>query len=190
MNKYHLLIGALLISIQGFTQKAWMLDKSHSNVRFSVSHTLISEVDGEFRTFDAKVVSSSDDFNGAEVEFKADVASISTNNERRDGHLKSDDFFNAEQYPEINFSGKIQKEGDHYFLVGDFTIRDVTKKVKFDVKYNGQIEGRRGKVAGFKVTGTINRFDYGLKWNAAIESGALVVGKDVTITCNVELNEE
>lgn len=171
-------------------QTNWALDKSHTNIKFTVTHMMISEVDGEFKEFDAKVSSTQDDFDGSEVEFSAKVASINTGNERRDNHLKGDDFFNAEMYPEVKFKGKIQKEGGKYYLVGDFTMRDVTKPVKFDVKYNGTINGGRGKKAGFKVIGTVDRFDYNLKWDRTVEAGGgLVVSKEVTISCNVELNE-
>ncbi len=175
---------------QSFAQTKWALDKSHTNIKFTVTHMMISEVDGEFREFDATVTSTKDNFDGSEVEFIAKTASIDTGNERRDNHLKSDDFFNAEQFPELKFKGKIQKEGEKYYLVGDFTIRDVMKPVKFDVKYNGTINGGRGKKAGFKVMGTINRFDYNLKWDRMIEAGGgLVASKEIAITCNVELNE-
>lgn len=171
-------------------QSSWMVDPGHSNIRFTVTHMMISEVDGEFKTFTGSVTSNSDDFSGASVEFTADVNSVNTGNERRDGHLKSDDFFNADKFPQIKFSGTIQKEGSDYYLVGDFTMRDVTKPVKFPVKYNGTISGGMGRKAGFKVMGTVNRFDYGLQWNRAMEAGGVVVGPDVEITCNVELNEK
>lgn len=175
---------------QTFAQTKWSLDKSHTNIKFTVTHMMISEVDGEFREFDATVTSTNENFDGSEVEFTAKTASIDTGNERRDNHLKSDDFFNSEQFPDLKFKGKIQKEGEKYYLVGDFTMRDITKPVKFDVKYNGTINGGRGKKAGFKVMGTVNRFDYNLKWDRTIEAGGgLVVSKEIAITCNVELNE-
>jgi polyisoprenoid-binding protein YceI len=181
---------SFLMSLAVLSQTTWNLDKSHTSIKFSVVHMMISDVEGKFDEFDGTVTSSSDDFDGAEVNFSAKTASVNTDNERRDGHLQSDDFFNSEEYPEISFNGKIEKEGSDYFLVGDFTMRDVTKPVKFDVKYNGTIPGRRGKKAGFKVTGTISRFDYGLKWDSTMDSGSLVVSEDVEITCNIELNEE
>ncbi len=179
----------ILLVNAAFAQTKWELDKAHTGIRFAATHMMISEVEGEFNEFDGSVTSYSDDFDGSEVEFTAKVASIDTDNERRDGHLKSDDFFNAETYPDVTFKGNLEKEGSDYYLVGDFTLRDVTKPVKFPVKYNGQIPGNKGKKAGFKVTGTVDRFDYGLKWDKAIETGGLVVGKDIEFTCNVELNE-
>lgn len=171
-------------------QTKWVLDKSHTNILFAATHYVITEVDGEFKEFDGSVISESDDFVGAEVEFTAQVASIDTDNERRDNHLKSDDFFNAEKYPELKFKGKIQKEGGKYYLIGDLTMRDVTKPIKFDVKYNGTINLERGKKAGFKITGAVDRFEYGLKYNRVIETGGLAVSQEIQITCNVELNED
>lgn len=183
-----LLTVLLIVGMSPAFAQDWTIDKSHTNIRFTVTHMAVSEVDGKFNEFDGTVKGGDENFVGAEVEFTAKVASVDTDNERRDGHLKGDDFFNAEKYPDIKFKGKITKEGEKYFLVGDFTMRDVTKPVKFDVKYGGKIDAGRNLKAGFKVTGVINRFDYGLKWNAAMEAGGLVVGEEVEITCNVELN--
>lgn len=174
---------------QVVAQSKWNIDKTHSGITFSITHMLISEVEGNFTEFEGTVSADNEDFAGAEVNFTAQAASINTGNDRRDGHLRSDDFFNAESFPEVKFGGKIEKEGEKYYLVGDFTMRDVTKPIKFDVKYNGTINGGRGKKAGFKVTGTIKRFDYGIKFNRAMEAGGLVVSDEVEITCNVELNE-
>jgi polyisoprenoid-binding protein YceI len=179
----------LLAGFQASSQTHWKIDQSHSDIGFTVTHMAISEVDGNFTEFDAKVRNGTEDFNGSTVEFSAKVSSINTNNERRDGHLKSPDFFDAESYPEIKLTGKIEKEGDKYFLVGDFSMKDITKRVKFDVQYNGKIDTGRGMKAGFKVTGMVDRFDYGLKWNRTIETGGLVVGREVKITCNVQLDE-
>lgn len=184
------MIGLLLVTGSVFAQTNWGLDKSHSKIGFNVTHMVVAEVEGKFNDFDAKVVSTTEDFNGADVEFTAKTASIDTDNERRDGHLKSDDFFNAEKFPEVKFKGKLVKENSKYLLKGDFTMRDVTKTVAFDVAYGGTINTGRGFKAGFKVTGVVKRFDYGLKWNAALESGNLVVAEDVQIICKIELNKE
>lgn len=186
MKKLLTLIFAVA-AVQAYAQ-SWELDKSHTNIRFTVTHMVVSEVDGQFSDFAGTVTGGDDKFVGADVTFTAKAASVDTQNERRDNHLKSDDFFNAETYPEIKFNGKITTEGGKYYLVGDFTMRDVTKPVKFDVKYNGKVDTGKGMKAGFKVTGTINRFDYGLKWNSAMEAGGLVVAEEVMITCNIELN--
>lgn len=189
MKKLKTLLIALLVSGSMYAQTTWNIDKPHSKIRFSVTHMAVSETEGDFKDFDAKVVSNSDDFNGADVEFTAKVASIDTDNERRDGHLKSDDFFNAEKYPEIKFKGKLVKDGGKYKLKGDLTMRDVTKPVTFDVVYNGTVDTGNGKKAGFKLNGTLDRQEYGLKFNKTMASGDLVVGDDVEITCKIELNK-
>jgi polyisoprenoid-binding protein YceI len=175
----------------GMAQETWILDKSHTNIEFNVTHLVISEVNGNFRDFDGKVVSSNEDFEGAEIEFTAEIASIDTDNEQRDNHLKSDDFFNAEQFPHMKFSGVLVKNQNKYQLKGEMTIRDVTKPIVFDVNYNGSVTDPWGNTkAGFKITGTLNRFDYGLKWNTLMEAGGAVVGENVDIICNVELQKQ
>jgi polyisoprenoid-binding protein YceI len=168
----------------------WDFDKDHSQVKFNVDHLVISEVSGSFNKFDGTVKTEGDDFSTASVEFTIETASIDTDNEKRDNHLRSDDFFNAEKHPRIEFKSKsVKKVGDNkYKLTGDLTIRDVTKQVELDVKQGGIIKDQQGKTrTAFKITGTVNRFDYNLKWNALIETGGAVVGSDVDIICNVEL---
>jgi len=186
--KYYILIFLLATGLAVNAQTTWTLDKAHSNIRFTATHMLITDVDGEFADFDATMVSQSDDFDGAQVEFSARIASINTGNDKRDGHLQADDFFNAAAFPELTFKGTLEKEGSAYYLVGDFTIRDISRKVRFDVQYNGTVDMGETKKAGFKVTGTIDRFEYGLKWDRAIETGGLVVAKEIDITCNVQMN--
>ncbi|MBK8944560.1 MAG: YceI family protein [Ignavibacteriae bacterium] len=189
-------IAALLLLTAGinFAQINWGLDKSHSKIGFSVTHMIISETEGQFNNYDVKVVSKSENnFEDAQIEFSADVNSIDTDNEKRDQHLQSDDFFNVEKFPKIKFVGKSFKKVSekNYKLVGDFTMRDVTKSVTLDVKYNGTVKDPWGNTkAGFKVSGVINRFDYGLKWNAALETGGLVVSEDVELQINLELNKQ
>ena len=131
------------------------------------------------------------DFSDAKVNFTVDVNSINTDSERRDGHLKGDDFFNAEKFPQMKFvSTGMKPLGNNKFqLSGNLTIRDVTKPVVFDVSYGGTISAGQGRKSGFKAKTTIDRFDYNLKWDRAIEAGGLVVGKDVDIQINLELNE-
>ena len=132
--------------------------------------------------------SSKSDFSDAKINFTIQVGSLSTDNDMRDNHLKSDDFFNAAKYPLINFvSTSFTPLGDNkYKLVGNLTIRDVTKAVTFDVKYGGTAIAMGGTHAGFKATTKIDRFDYNLKWSKATEAGGMVVGKDVEITINVD----
>ncbi len=186
-----LILALVLLTTQVvLAQTKWTIDKNHTDIRFTAIHYVITEVDGEFKVFEGSVTSMSDDFVGAEVQFTAEVGSISTDNERRDNHLKSDDFFNAEQFPQIKFSGKIEKEDDKLYLVGEFTMRDVTKPIKFDVTHNGTVDlGERGRKAGFKIKGSVDRFEYGIKFDRALETGGLVVSQEIQITCNVELNE-
>jgi polyisoprenoid-binding protein YceI len=169
----------------------WALDKAHTGLKFTVSHLVISDVDGNFKTFDGSMESSKADFSDAKISFTADVNSINTDNEKRDGHLKSDDFLNAAKYPTIKFvSTSFTPQGDNkYKLVGNLTIRDVTKSVTFDVKYGGTVVAFGGTHAGFKATTKIDRFDYNLKWNAATEAGGLVAGKEVEITVNADFKK-
>jgi polyisoprenoid-binding protein YceI len=188
MKKLFLTLSAVLATVAVFAQTNWVFDKSHSNIGFTVTHMVIAEVSGSFKDSDIKVSSPSEDFNGASIEFTAKVASIDTQNENRDNHLKGDDFFNAEKYPEIKFVGKLVKKGGAYTADGKLTLRDVTKDVSFPVKYMGTIKTAQFTKAGFKLNGTINRFDYNLKWDRKLETGGLVVGQDVQLTANIELN--
>lgn len=174
-------------------QTKWSVDKAHTQIGFSVTHLVIAEVDGRFDNYEINVVTQGDEFEGAKINFSAEIESINTENKKRDNHLKSNDFFNAKEFPKMTFAGKsLTKVSDkNYKLVGDLTIRDVTKEVSLDVVYNGTIKDPWGNTkAGFKATTTINRFDYGLQWNAAIESGGFVVSEDVEININVELAKQ
>jgi polyisoprenoid-binding protein YceI len=172
-------------------QTTWNVDKVHSNVKFNVSHMVVSEVEGSFRGFEGSLVASKADLSDASIKFSVDVNSVNTDNERRDGHLKSDDFFNAEKFPKMTFVSKSFKPlgGNKYKLTGDLTIRDVTKTVEFDVTYGGQINTGRGIKAGFKARVTIDRLQYGLKYAPALEAGGLAVGKDVEIIVNLEMDQ-
>src|SRR5260221_12467025 len=168
----------------------WTLDPTHSEIQFKIRHLMITNVSGEFKNFSADVETEGEDFMTAKVSFTADVDSVTTGNEQRDGHLKSDDFFNAAKYPQIKFvATKYENVDDDgsYELYGDLTIRDITKNVKFDVEFGGIIKDPWGNTrAGFSINGKINRKDFELNWNAATESGGVVVGDDVKIHCNVE----
>ena len=170
---------------------SWVVDKPHTNVKFSVAHLVISDVDGNFKSFDGTMESSKADFSDAKITFTADVSSINTDNEMRDNHLKSDEFFNAAKFPQMKFvSTSFTPLGDNkYKLVGNLTIRDVTKSVTFDVKYGGTVAAMGGTHAGFKATTTIDRFDYNLKWSKTTEAGGMVAGKDVEITINADFKK-
>ncbi|HET9057601.1 MAG TPA: YceI family protein [Chitinophagaceae bacterium] len=170
----------------------WTVDKAHSNVKFAISHLVVSELEGYFKIFDGTLEAANTDLSDAIINFTVDVNSINTENENRDKHLRSDDFFNAEKFPQMKFTSTSFKPagGNKYMLAGNLTIRDKTLPVTFDVTYGGQVSmGGRTK-AGFKAKTTINRFDYDLKWNRATEAGGLVVGKDVEITVNLEMNKQ
>jgi len=182
----------LILSNYTFGQTKWTVDKVHSNVLFTVTHMVISEVDGSFKVFDGSMTNTKEDFTDAQIDFTVDVASINTDNTMRDGHLKSDDFFNAEKYPKMIFKGTALKKikDNKYELTGKLTIRDVTKDAKFDVTYGGTVkDGRGGFKAGFKAVGSINRIEYGLKWNKLTEAGGAMVGEDVAIRVQLELSQ-
>jgi polyisoprenoid-binding protein YceI len=154
-----------------------------------VPHLVISEVEGNFKKFNGTFTTTKSDFSDAKINFNVDINSIDTDNENRDKHLKSDDFFNAAEYPEMIFkSSSIKKlSGNKYALYGNLTIRNVTKPVKFDVVYGGTAKDGYGNTkAGFRATTKINRFDYNLKWNNLTEAGGATVGKDVTIDMKLE----
>jgi polyisoprenoid-binding protein YceI len=167
----------------------WNLDKTHSSVKFSVDHLVISEVEGNFKMFEGSMKDAGTDFSGAKINFTVDVNSINTDDEKRDGHLKGADFFDAEKFPQMKFvSSNFKKVAEKkYLLQGDLTIRDVTKKVNLMVNYGGTTKDPWGNIkAGFKATTKISRKDYGLKWNTLTEAGGAVVGDEVRIQVNVE----
>ena len=172
------------------TNGSWSLDAVHSNVKFTVSHLVISEVDGHFKMFDGKMTNTKNDFSDAKMEFTVDVASINTDNSMRDDHLKSDDFFNAAKFPKMSFVSTSFKKvsGNKYELKGNMTIRDITKPVTFAVSYGGVVKDPYGNIkAGFKAKSTINRKTFGLMWSAMTEAGGAVVGDDVDINLNIQL---
>lgn len=172
--------------------RTWKIDSAHSEVKFKVKHLLVSTVSGKFNKFDAEIESAADNFEDAKVTFSAEVDSIDTGNGQRDGHLKSADFFDAEKQPKITFVSKSFKKvsDSNYKLTGDFSIRGVTKEITLDVEYNGKSRGFDNlEVAGFEITGKINRFDFGLQWNAMTEAGGIVVGPDVKLEIFAEMKE-
>ncbi|MDE3234439.1 MAG: YceI family protein [Bacteroidota bacterium] len=166
------------------------IDAAHSEITFKVKHLMITNVTGNFNTFDATMETVADDFAGAKISFEADVNSISTNNEQRDGHLKSDDFFAADKFPKLSFvSTSFQKLSDSEFkLVGDLTIRDVTKSVELAVEYGGTMVDPWGQTkAGFEIGGKINRKEFGLQWSATTEAGGIVVSDEVKLHLAVQM---
>lgn len=194
MKKLNLVLVYLLTVNLVFSQKSeWQFDKAHTKLGFTVTHMMISEVYGLFNDFDGKVLASKDNFTDASIDLTIKVASINTDNQKRDEHLRSSDFFDVEKYPTISFkSKKIKKIDDKNFkLIGDLTIKGVTKEVTLNVNYKGTVKDPWGKTrAGFKLTGVINRTDFGLKWNAALETGGVVVSEEVNIVCDIELTKK
>jgi len=171
----------------------YKIDPLHSEIKFRVKHLMISNVTGEFKTFDATVTAEAADFSDASISFEADINSISTNNEQRDGHLKSDDFFNAEQFPKLSFvSTSVEKTGDDELLVhGNLTIRDVTKPVTLKAEIGGTMVDFYGQTkVGFDVSGTIQRKDFNLSWDAVTEAGGVVVSNDVKLLLAVQFTKQ
>jgi polyisoprenoid-binding protein YceI len=170
----------------------WKIDTAHSEVNFKVKHLVVSTVRGHFNNFEAAIESGKEDFSDAKIKFEADTNNINTQNEQRDSHLKSADFFDAEKYPKLSFVSKsVKKISDYELQVkGDLTIRGITKEITLDVIYNGTVAGFGGlEVAGFEIRGKLNRFDYGLQWNALTEAGGVVVSNEVKIEILAEFNK-
>ena len=188
MKKLFILLTAL--SAIATAQTKWGLDRSHSYVNFSVSHMVISDVTGTFNDFETTVESISDDFSDAKIHVSIKAKSIDTGNEGRDKHLASADFFNAEKDSIVSFkSTKIEKvSAGKYKIYGDLTMRGVTKQVVLDAQYKGKAKNPWGKtIAAFKANTTVNRKEWGLNWNKALEAGGVLVGENVDITIAVQL---
>lgn len=166
----------------------WVIDNTHSEIAFKVRHMMISTVTGHFEDFKATAKTDGENFENAEISFTANTASINTKNEDRDTHLKSDDFFNSEKYPELKF---VSKSFIGEKLTGDLTIRDVTKEVTLDVELNGIAVDPYGQTkAGFEINGEISRKDFGLTWNAVTEAGSVVVSDKIRLAIDVQLTKQ
>lgn len=171
----------------------WAIDPDHSSIEFKVRHLLISQISGSFKIFNGKMVTNTDDFQTAEINLSIDVYSFDTNNIERDEHIKSKDFLDADQFPEINFkSTKLEKEeGDDYKLYGNLTIKGVSREVELDVIFGGQAKDGFGKMkAGFEISGKIDRNDFGILTNDKTETGNLIVGDEIKIHANIEFDKE
>jgi polyisoprenoid-binding protein YceI len=168
----------------------WKIDPAHSEIQFKVKHLMITTVTGYFKTFDLEVQTENEDFNTAsKIEFTADIDSIDTNNQQRDAHLKSADFFNSEEHAQLRFSGKkYEAKGDTAQLHGDLTIRGVTKPVTVNVEFGGVVVDPYGQTkAGFTVSGKISRKEFGLTWNAVTEAGQVVVSDEIRLHAEIQL---
>ncbi|MFT4280678.1 YceI family protein [Microbacterium sp.] len=175
------------IDVPGYKAGTWVLDPSHSEVSFSVRHMMISKVRGTFAVKSATIIAPENPLE-ARVEASVDVASIDTKDEGRDNHLRSADFFDVETYPTLDFvSTRVRYEGGDFLVDGDLTIRGVTKPVTFELEFGGFGTDPWGNYkAGATAKTVINREDFGLTWNAALETGGVLVGKDVTITLDLQ----
>jgi polyisoprenoid-binding protein YceI len=169
----------------------WVLDAAHSEIGFKVKHLMLTNVKGEFKTFEASIYTTGDDFMSAEIDFWLDPASVDTRSADRDGHLKSADFFDVENHKQINFVANTYEAVDNdgsYELYGDLTIKGITHRIKLDVEFGGVMTDPWGnKKAGFTINGKINRKDFGLNWNAALEAGGVLVSDEVRISCELQL---
>ena len=191
MRKLGTTMVAILMVAFAYAQTTdWGFDQSHSNVRFAVSHMVISEVEGNFGSYEGSVSTTKSDFSDASVKFTIDVSSIDTDDEKRDDHLRGADFFDVKKNANITFQSTSMKKvsENKYKVTGNFTMLGVTKEITLDAKYGGTINDPWGNTkAGIKVTGTINRTDWGLKYNSKLDTGGLMIGEDVDIVCNFEL---
>ncbi|MGJ3234795.1 YceI family protein [Marivirga sp.] len=167
----------------------WSIDPIHSEVLFRIKYLVISSVTGQFTRFDGEISSETEDFNGATANFQIEAASVSTKVEDRDNHLRSPEFFDAEKFPFIKFTnGKLTRNGGEYKLSGDLSIRDTTNNITLDVDFGGSIvDGYGQKKAGFKISGKINRKEFGLTYDAVTEAGGVVVGDEVRLILNIQV---
>ena len=172
-------------------QEKWVMDPSHSEIAFKIRHLMITHVKGNFNDFEADIFTTGDDFTTAKVECRVKSASVDTRNADRDKHLVGPEFFDAENHPEMTFHAtgyeKVDNDGS-YELLGDLTIKDVTIPVKLDVEFGGVVKDPWGnEKAGFTINGKVNRKDWNLNWNAALEAGGVMLADDVMISCEIQL---
>jgi polyisoprenoid-binding protein YceI len=172
------------------TASKWALDPSHSEISFKARHLVVTTLTGRFNSFEGSLETDHEDFSNADIRFTAEVDSISTGNSDRDGHLKSDDFFNAALFPRVSFRSTsfTKTAGNGYKLIGDFMIRDISRSIELDVEYGGTAVDPYGNTkAGFELNGKIRRKEFGLKWDALTEAGGAVVSDEVKLHLNVQL---
>lgn len=183
---------ALFLLAVGVSADTWHADAAHSSVNFTVTHMVISTVNGKFDSFEGTLDWDGNDVTTGIVEFTIQTSSVDTDNEKRDGHLSSPDFFDVAQYPTITFKSTkvIPGDGKNFQLVGDMTMHGVTKPVTFDCTYNGSIPFMKTVKAGFSAKATINRKDFGVSWSRALDGGGLVVSDEVEIDLALEFNKE
>jgi polyisoprenoid-binding protein YceI len=168
----------------------WILDPTHSELRFKIRHLMISNVSGSLKNFQADVEMNEADFSSAQINLTGEMGSITTNNEQRDGHLRTSDFFEVEKYPELKFSStKVEKiDNETFVLYGELTLKGITKPVKLNVEYNGLTKDPWGSErSGFLVTGKINRSEWGVNFNSVLETGGVALSEEVRIDSEIQL---
>jgi len=173
--------------------KKWAIDPAHSEIHFKVKHLVISTVTGSFEEFTGEATTPEDTFEGGQISVIIKTASISTNNSQRDGHLKSADFFEPDNYPEINVKTTSikQVDGDEYAITAEFTMKGVTKTIEFKGEYGGEAKDGYGNTkVGLEITGKLNRKDFGLNWNAVTEGGGLTVSEEVKLIANLQFIQQ
>jgi polyisoprenoid-binding protein YceI len=184
-----LLVPALAGSLQAQAPAApanWQIDKTHSGVQFQIRH-FVSKVRGTFKDWKGTVTADPDAWQNGSIDVQIATTSISTDNERRDAHLRSPDFFAADSFPTITFkSTHIERKGNDAKIHGNLTIRGVTKPVVLDGSFTGLMKSAQGDRVGFEASTTVNRLDYGVKWNRAAEAGGAMLGDEVKIEINIE----
>ncbi len=177
--------------METLVKEKWVIDPSHTDIGFKIKHLMISNIKGKFNDYDASIYTTGDDFMTAEVDCWIDVASVDTNDAERDKHLKSADFFDVEKFPQISFIKNTVENVDadgSYELWGDLTIKGIAKRIKLDVEFGGIVKDPWGnEKAVFTVNGKVNRKDWGLNWNAALDTGGILVGEEVRISCEIQL---
>ena len=171
----------------------WVIQPSNSEISFKIKYLMICNIKGVFKNFSGNISTTGEDFMTSEIDFKLNPSSVSTGNEKRDGHLRDKDFFDVDNFKEITFIGKTYQKIDNngsYELQGELTIKGITKPIKLDINFGGvmkdpQVFGE--EKAGFSINGKINRKDWGLTWNTLLETGGLLIGDDVEINCEIVL---
>jgi polyisoprenoid-binding protein YceI len=175
------------------TKTKWNIDTDHSEIGFKVKHLMVANVRGSFKEFDGSIYTTDEDFLSAEIDFWINPASITTRNDNRDTHLRSADFFDVENFKEINFTGNTfeKLDEDNYALYGDLSMKGIKKQIKLNVEFGGVIKDPWGNhKAIFTINGKINRKEWGLNWNAALETGGVLVSDDVWINCELQLAKQ
>ena len=192
LTRFALLTTLALAAMPLFAAETWTVDKAHSSVAFKVRH-MMANTTGNFRDFDAVINVDRANLKNSNVQFTIQTTSIDTDSENRDKHLRSADFFDVEKFPTITFKSTSIAKGkgkDLYNVTGDFTMHGVTKRITLPVQYLGSTTTKRGEVAGFEIETTLNRKDYGVIWNRNLDAGGVMLGDDVKVTINLEVNKK